>query len=809
MSDMIKDEACCGGTIDETSSTAFPRVNRLLDRFFDIKPQLCIERAMAYTRSYQKTEGETAVIRRAKAFKKACEEKSIFIADDELIVGCAASIPRAAVFCPEHATGWLKEELDGLSTRRQDPYEVTEEQKAVLRSEIFPYWEDKDISSHWLRQIPDEVKEIAVKTGIIDIEIKTQSGSGEISPNVKKVLQKGFLGIKKQAQDAAAALDIVKPEDYEKKNFYEAVCISLDGIMALAARYAALAREKAAAETDADRKAELLQIAENLDHVPANPARTFMEALQSFWILQIGCYIEANGPSYSPGRVDQLFYPYYKKDLAAGLLTEKKALELIECLYLKFAENTWFLSTNAAMYFAGYQPYQNVCVGGIARDGKDATNELSYLFITAKMEVRLHSPSLSVRVHKQSPDKFLRKAAALSQIGTGFPAIHNDEVTIKMMLISGADIEDARDYCMVGCVEPYIPGKMSKWTDGGHYNYGSVMELALTNGISVVNGNKKLGLSTGDTSEMSFEELKDAVKKQLAFCIKHIATACHICEKLHAEYTPYPYMSAMIDGCIETGRDITRGGAELTVGPAFIGTGIADLADSLSVIKEFVFDKQVFTMQDFVQAVKHNFKGHEEMKAYIESNGRFYGNDDDYVDDFVREMTDFAFEEITQYQSYRGPHYISGLYPVASHVPHGEVVAALPYGRLEGTPLADGCSPKGGTDVKGPTAVLKSVSKINHDAHVAGTLLNMRLDPMSSKGEKGNARIVSLIRSFIDLNIYHVQFNIISSDLLKKAQKNPGSYKSLIVRVAGYSAFFTELCKEMQDDIIQRTVQKF
>ncbi|MCB6367302.1 formate C-acetyltransferase/glycerol dehydratase family glycyl radical enzyme, partial [Intestinibacillus massiliensis] len=268
---------------------------------------------------------------------------------------------------------------------------MTEEQKAVLRSEIFPYWEDKDISSHWLRQIPDEVKEIAVKTGIIDIEIKTQSGPGEISPNVKKVLQKGFLGIKKQAQDAAAALDIVKPEDYEKKNFYEAVCISLDGIMALAARYAALAREKAAEETDADRKAELLQIAENLDHVPANPARTFMEALQSFWILQIGCYIEANGPSYSPGRVDQLFYPYYKKDLAAGRLTEEKALELIECLYLKFAENTWFLSTNAAMYFAGYQPYQNVCVGGIARDGKDATNELSYLFITAKMEVRLHS----------------------------------------------------------------------------------------------------------------------------------------------------------------------------------------------------------------------------------------------------------------------------------------------------------------------------------------------------------------------------------------------------------------------------------
>ncbi|MCQ4635375.1 glycyl radical protein [Anaerovorax odorimutans] len=808
MSDVIKKESCCG-TIDQSSSTAFPRVNRLLDRFFDIKPQLCIERALAYTKSYKETEGEATVIRRAKAFKRACEEKSIFIADDELIVGCAASVPRAAVFCPEHATGWLREELDDLSTRRQDPYDVTEDQKKVLREEIFPYWEDKDISSHWLRQIPDEVKEIAVKTGIIDIEIKTQSGPGEISPNVKKVLQKGFLGIRQEACEAMNGLDIVNPADYEKKNFYEAVCISLDGVMALAGRYAKLAREKAAAEASPQRKAELLQIAENLEHVPANPARTFMEALQSFWILQICCYIEANGPSYSPGRVDQLFYPYYRRDTDQGKLTDDKALELIECLYLKFAENTWFLSTNAAMYFAGYQPYQNTCVGGINRDGKDATNELSYLFITAKMEVRLHSPSLSVRVHKQSPEKFLRKVAELSQIGTGFPAIHNDEVTIKMMLMSGAGIEDARDYCMVGCVEPYIPGKMSKWTDGGHYNYGSVMELALTNGVSVVNGNRRLGVETGDSTKMSFEELKSAVKEQLAFCIKHIATACHICEKQHAEYTPYPYMSSMIDGCIESGTDITRGGAELTVGPAFIGTGIADLADSLSVIKEFVFDKKVIKMEEIVEAVKNNFAGHEDLRAFVESNGRFYGNDDDYVDEFVREMTDYAFEQITSYQSYRGPHYISGLYPVASHVPHGEVVAALPYGRLQGTPLADGCSPKGGTDVKGPTAVLKSVSKINHDAHVAGTLLNMRLDPMSSQGEEGNARIVSLIKSFIDLNIYHVQFNIISSDILKRAQESPHNYKSLIVRVAGYSAFFTELCKEMQDDIIQRTVQEF
>jgi formate C-acetyltransferase len=378
-----------------------------------------------------------------------------------------------------------------------------------------------------------------------------------------------------------------------------------------------------------------------------------------------------------------------------------------------------------------------------------------------------------------------------------------------MMLMNNASIEDARDYCLVGCVEPYIPGKMSKWTDGGHYNYGSAMEMALTNGVSIMNDGRCLGIRTGDPAGMSFDEFKHAVKTQLAYYIKQIATACHICERLHAEYTPYPYMSSMIDGCIESGTDITQGGAELTIGPAFIGTGIADLANSLSVIKQFVYDDKKIKMSDLVKAIRANFKGYEDMRAMLENKGRHYGNDDDYVDEFVREMTDFAFREIRKYRSYRGPEYISGLYPVASHVPHGEVVSALPYGRLQGLPLADGCSPKGGTDVKGPTAVLKSVSKINHDSHVAGTLLNMRLDPLTSLGDAGRERIVSLIRTFVDLNIYHVQFNIISSDLLRTAQLHPKEHRSLIVRVAGYSAFFTELCEEMQDDIIQRTIQKF
>ncbi len=803
---MTTPKSCCGDMQQDSSVTSFDRIKRLLDKYFQYRPSLCIERAITYTDVYKETEGKSAIIRRAMAFKRYCEEREINILDDELIVGGGASKPRAAIFCPEHASSWLEEEIDELATRHQDPYDVTEDQKKVLKEEIFPYWKDKTTSAHWLNRIPDEVKEIAVKTGIIDVEIKTQSAPGEIAPYDEMVLEKGFGRIKTEVENQKSKLDISNPKNYEKIMFYDAVLLCVEGIILLANRYGDHAEKLSSDEKDPNRKKELLEIARVCRNVPEKPAENFWEAIQSIWFVQIGCYMEGNGPSYSPGRVDQLLYKYYEKDISEKKATVEDILELIECMYLKFAEHTWFLSKNASMYFAGYQPYQNICVGGVTKAGEDATNELSYLFIKAKMEVRLHSPSLSVRVHKQSPEEFLIAVAKLSQIGTGFPAIHNDETTIKMMLLSGANIEDARNYCMVGCVEPYIPGKMSKWTDGGHYNFASAIEFALTNGVSIINDKRKLGVTTGNPENFTFDELVDAVKKQLAYFIKNIAIACHITERLHDELTPYPFISSIIDGCIEKGKDITKGGATYTIGAAFIGTGIADLSNSLAAVKKYVYDDKVISMRELVDAIYNNFEGYENIKTLIENNCPTYGNDIDYVDDFAREMTNFIYHEISKYDSYRGPKYISGLYPVASHVPHGLVVSALPYGRLAVTPLADGCSPKGGTDINGPTAVLKSVSKINHDSHIAGTLLNMRLDPAIAEGEDGARRIASLIRSFADLDIYHIQFNIISSETLLKAQKNPERYRSLIVRVAGYSAYFVELCKEMQDDIIQRTV---
>ena len=344
----------------------------------------------------------------------------------------------------------------------------------------FPTGRNKTIDSHWLRQVPQEVKDIAVKTGIIDVEIKTQSAPGEIAPGFEMIINRGFKDIVGEAEEKIAALDAVHPEDFEKINFYRAVMLCAEGMIDFANRYAALAENRAEGEVDPDRKAELKHIAEICRRVPAYPAGTFREAMQSLWFVLAGCHMEGNGPSYSPGRVDQYLYPFYRDDLKNGRLTEEQALELIECLYVKFPENTWFLSKNAAMYFAGYQPYQNITVGGVKADGSDATNALSYLFLKAKMDVRLHSPSLAVRVHQQSPERFLLEVAKLAKLGTGFPAIHSDDVTIKMMLLTGATIEDARNYQLVGCVEPYIPGKMSKWTDGGHYNFASAVEFALT-----------------------------------------------------------------------------------------------------------------------------------------------------------------------------------------------------------------------------------------------------------------------------------------------------------------------------------------
>lgn len=782
------------------------RIARLRERYLQWRPAICLERALAYTEAYKETEGQTAVIRRAKGLLKTCQTKSIIIQDDELIVGMPGSQPRAGIFCPDIAWRWLAKEIDTISTREQDPYLLSEEQKEILRTVIFPYWQGKSAEEYYLANLPQETREIAVETGIIDVELKSQNGAGEFSPGYGNILlKKGYRGIKEEAEKTLATLDLTNPDEYDKAKFLEAVCICCDAAKVLAERYAAKAREMAEAEQDSQRKEELLQIAQICEWVPWNPPRTFYECLQTIWFSQVLLFLEENAPSYSPGRMDQYLYPYYRNDLEAGRLTKEKAQELLECLWIKMAEMTWLLNENCSKYFAGYMPFQNVTVGGQTRNGRDATNELSYMMLQAQMDVRLFQPSLSVRIHKETPDEFLIKVCELIRLGMGFPAIHNDETTIRMMLKKGCSMEDARDYCLVGCVEPNIHGKMSQWSDGGHYNFGAAVEFALTDGYSLVHG-RKLGVPTGDPRSFgSFSDLMAAVKKQLAYFIRHIVIANLVAERAHAEFLPKPLSSSLVEGCVVSGKDITQGGAVYNAGPALIGTGIADLADSLAAVKRLVFEEKVLTMDELCRALARNFEGMEEIRQMLINRAPKYGNDVDEVDNIALELTDFVAREVEKYRGYKGCKIINGLYPVSSHVPHGKVVGALPSGRRATEPLADGCSPFHGMDRKGPTAVIKSVCKINHEDHTAGTLLNMKLNPGLLKDENGLRNLASLIRTHCDLGGYHIQFNVVSSDTLRAAQKNPKEYRDLIVRVAGYSAYFVDLCKEIQDDIINRT----
>lgn len=796
------------GNFSYDGNNHFPRIDALMEEYWTHTPSVDIERARIYTRVYQETEGERMNIRRAKAFKAYLEEREIREPGKQLIIGDTALRARAGTVCPEFHSGWLCDELDTISTRKQDPYVLSEEDKAELRDEIFPYWEGKTVVDHWRKQLPDWVAKLAIKTGLVDADIKTQSPPGEVAPYWKMIMQKGWGGFKKEAEEHIAQLSDIDPVEADKIDFYRGSIICMEGMEAYSLRVAKVAKDAAEKETDPARKAELEKMAANCEWIATNPPRDFWEAMQFLWLIICGCMAEGNAPSYSPGRVDQLLLPYFEKDIEEGNMTVAFALELIEAFSVKSAEATWFISENAAMYFAGYQPFITLCTGGVDIHGQDSTNELSYLWITAKMDVQLHAPSLCVRVHQGSPEHFLQHIAKLARLGLGYPAIYNDESAIKMMLLSGGTVEEARDWQIVGCVEPFISGKMAKWSDGGHYNFATAIEFVLTNGRSLVNDGALLGLETGDPRDMTFDEIKDAVKKQMSYLIDAISSCAYVNERLYYELTPFPFMSTLLEGPYDTGKDLTAGGVKYTYGPAFIGTGIADLTNSLSAIKKFVYDDKTITMDELVKAIEANFEGYEVMHQMLSNGTPMYGNDIPEVDALAGEFTDYAYSEIIKHNSFRGPHYISGLYPVSSHVPHGKVVGALPYGRLATTPLADGLSPKGGTDTSGPTAVLKSVSKVNAELHTAGTLLNMRLDPASVKGDLGLKRISSLIRTLVDLSIYHIQFNVTNSDTLCKAQANPDKYKGLIIRVAGYSAYFTELCREMQDDIIQRTIHE-
>ena len=781
------------------------RVNRLKERVLGTRPEMDLENARLLTEGFIESEGQPLVIQKAHAFRKQCREKTVTIWPDELIVGCSGSKTRAGILCADACWSVLNDELDTIGTRRYDPFYLTDEDRKLFEEVIRPFWKGRSNYEAWQTQIPDEVRALR-DAGVVYIDRKAVRGFGETTAGYETVVTEGINGIMDRVRATMKEVDVAAPGGLDKMNYLKALLISAEGIVTLAERYALEAERQAAEATDSVRKRELKEIAEICRHVPANPARTFREAIQSFYIYQICLFMEQNAASYNPGRMDQYLWPFYKTDLEAGRITEEKAQELLDCLWVKFSEPCLFQDKITAEFAAGYPMFQNVCVGGVDLDGRDAVNDLSYMILQATMDVRLYQPSLSVRYNMaKNPNAFLRKCVDLIALGTGFPAFHNDEEGIKMMMNKGVPLQEALDWNPCGCVETNLSGRLRAYTALADINLGSMVEFAMLDGKSRKFG-RVVSTQTGDpTTFKTFDDFMNAVKEQIAYAVRAVVIGSHLIDDICME-RPVPALSLSFKECIENARDYAWGGAKYNTGNGIISIGVADLINSVAAVKHAVYDTKALTMAELLDALDNNFQDREHVWRVC-CDAPKYGNDIPEVDDLAAELFTFIADEIEKYHSKFGK-MTPGILPVSGNTPFGLEVGALPSGREAWKPLADGVSPNGGTDFNGPSAVLKSVSKLQHARFVQGTLLNMKVEPTLLSTESGIRNMMGLLKSMCSLGVFHVQFNVIDQKKLLEAQKHPEEYKGLLVRVAGYTAYFTELGKDVQDEIIGRTVQQ-
>lgn len=780
------------------------RIEGFKQAYLESKPSISVGRAVAFTASHKETEGEAVIIRRAKAFKAVCERIPVTIFADELIVGSIGEFRRSGVVCPEYSWQWVEREMDDFADRTQDSYLIDDTAKQTLRNGVFPYWRGKSLEETFLSRINAETAKILVDTGIIDNDSKWRNAVGEITADYQDVIfKKGFGGLKAEAESHLRNVEPVTAEGLEKIDFYKAAILVCEGIITLASRYAVKATELAERETDAARKAELLQVAAICRKVPEQPPESFHEAVQTVWFTQMGSILSENSLALNLGRFDQYMYPFFSKDIMSGVSTEEKAQELIEALWIKLSEWVWVISSNTAKFFAGYNSFQNLTVGGRTRDGRDATNELSYMCLKATESVKTHQPGLSVRIHPDSPEEFLLAVCKLISAGTGFPAVHNDRVGAEMLLAAGLSPEDARDWNNCGCVVPHFR-KVGEWTSAVSVNMAAAIEYALNSGKSRLTG-QDMGLTEKPASAFtSFEEVKAAYYRQLAYLIKHSVVGSVTAQQIHAEMVPRPYLSMLVDGCMDKGKDLSRGGAKYNLGPVLTGIGVADSANSLAMIKKLVFEDRKYTLSEICAALDADWEGYGEMRQAALACPK-YGNDNDYVDSIAVEISEFYYKEIRSYKDYFGSPFNSAFMGISNYIPAGSVIGATPDGRRAKSPLTEGISPHAGTDLTSPTAAMRSVAKINHDVHSGGTLLNIKFAPELLKSARNLKNLASLIRAYFSLGAFHVQFNVISAEILRKAQERPEDYRDLLVRVAGYSTQFVNLSRDVQDAIIERT----
>ena len=780
------------------------RIEKIRQNYVHAKPQISCERAAIWTQSYRKTAGKPVCIRSAQAFYDCCAQLGVHIFEGELIVGAIGEYRKCGILTPEFSWKWVDREMDHFADRPQDPYIITDEQRKFVREEIFPYWKGRSLEEAFLARLPEDTRKIGVDTGVIDSDSKWRQAVGEVTPDYQDVLfKKGFGGIIKEVEEHLAALDETRPEDEEKREFYQSVLLTSKGIICYANRYAQEAERLADQEPDAARAAELRTIAANCRYVPENPPRNFYEAMQFLWFVQIGGILSENPLSLNPGRFDQYMNPYYEKDIAAGAITPGFAQELVDALWLKYSEWVWTISANTADYFAGYNQFQNLTVGGKTRDGRDGANPVTFMAMKATEECKTHQPGLSVRVQADCPKEFMDAVTHLVSTGTGFPAIHSDSVGYQMLLNAGYAPEDARDWNNCGCVVPHNR-KTGEWTAAVNMNFGSALEYALNQGASLMTG-KQMGLDEKPAAEMtSFEEVKAAFYRQFDNLCRHSVILTVEAQRLHREMVPRPFLSSCNEHCLETGRDLSHGGAQYNIGPVITGIGLAVVANSLAAIQKLVFEEHRCDMATLAKALQANWNGYEELRAAAKAAPK-YGNDDDRVDGIAREVANHFYDEIHQYHDIFGSPFLTAFMGISNYIPMGRVLGATPDGRCAGEPSSEGVSPYVGTDISTPLAAMRSAAKLNQDVHSGGTLLNLRLDHNLVATKRGQANLGAMIQTLFAMGAFHVQFNCVSSEVLRAAQKKPDNYRDLLVRVAGYSTQFVNLSRSMQDAIIART----
>lgn len=783
-----------------------PRLERLREAYLKVRPSVSIFRARAFTQVTKENMGLPKILLRAKCFRKACETAPLVIQKDELIVGHPCGKPRAGAVSPDIAWRWIRDELDTMATRPQDPFEISEEDKRILREEIFPYWEGKSLDEACQKQYEEAgVWSFSGEAFVSDLSYHQVNGGGDTCPGYDVILiRKGIAGARQEAVERLSKLSMENPDDLDKIYFYKAEIETCDGILAYARRLSGYAKELADREQDVNRKNELYKIADMLMHVPANPPRTFHEALQSIWTLESLFVVEENQTGISVGRLDQYIYPMFQADLEAGRMNKLEAFELLSCFIIKCSEVMWLSSELGAKYFAGYQPFINCTIGGQKRTGGDATNDLTYLIMDAVRFTKMYQPSLACRIHNQSPQKYLKKIVDVVRAGLGFPACHFDDTHIKMMLAKGFSIEDARDYCLMGCVEPQKSGRIYQWTSTGYTQWPIAIEFVLNRGRMKWHGTMQ-GLDTGDLADIkTYAEFDEACKKQIEHIIRLSAVGTIVSQRVHRELVPKPLMSLLVEGCMEKGTDVTNGGALVNCGPGLIFSGLGTYADSMAAIKKLVFDDKKYTLQEIRDALEANFAGYEALRTDC-LNAPKYGNDDDYVDSIASDIVIWT-ERVHNTFKMLFSHFSHGTLSISNNTPIGEITGATPNGRLAWMPLSDGISPTQGADKLGPTAIIKSVSKLSNESMSIGMVHNFKLLRGILETPEGENGLITLLRTASILGNGQMQFSYVDNEVLKKAQIEPDKYRDLIIRVAGYSAYFVELCKEVQDEIISRTI---